>query len=389
VIGISPTPSGNSLLRTQIAVIAVVAIYGITNGFVGPLVSLRLEAAMAGSTIIGLAAAASAFGTLIVSPHAPRLMARLGLVPIIAFALVADAVLILALNVFDSLYAWLVLRMLMGVSIACLFIASETWISALANDRNRGRVMGVYNAVLSLSFGLGPLIIVTTGTEGWLPFLAAVAIIFLAALPLPIAARDAPPLDKDEGTPMTGIIRAAPTLVFGVLLVAVLFSTLWALLPVYGLRNGFDEDTSALLLTVVAIGGVTLQYPIGWLGDVTNRYAVMLGCGFTCVIMALLIPFAMSSTPSVLWAVLFVLGGALIAIYTMAMAIGGERFRGVELAMLMAAFGVMWGMGALAGPLLSGWAMSVSDPHGLIATLVLAPCAWLALALWRRVGSVG
>ena len=90
----------------------------------------------------------------------------------------------------------------------------------MAENANRARVMAVYNAVMSVSFGVGPLIIVVTGTTGWIPFLTADAIIVLTALLLPFAARFAPRVARDSKVRMWALIKEEPVLIAGVLPVA-------------------------------------------------------------------------------------------------------------------------------------------------------------------------
>jgi hypothetical protein len=57
------------------------------------------------------------------------------------------------------------------------------------------------------------------------------------------------------------------------------------------------------------------------------------------------------------------------------MILAGQWFKGSELATAMAAFGVFWGIGAFAGPAVSGIAMDVWDPYGLPLVLVIISTA--------------
>jgi MFS family permease len=66
------------------------------------------------------------------------------------------------------------------------------------------------------------------------------------------------------------------------------------------------------------------------------------------------------------------------------MILAGQWFKGVELATAMAAFGVYWGMGAFAGPLIGGVSMDLWNPHGLALTLVIVAGGFFAVSLLRR-----
>jgi MFS family permease len=83
---------------------------------------------------------------------------------------------------------------------------------------------------------------------------------------------------------------------------------------------------------------------------------------------------------------MFLFGAVLSGIYTIALVIIGEQFKGADLAAASALFGIMWGAGAVLGPQLGGLAYEYFPLHGiplLIASMsaVLLP---LPVAAWLR-----
>ncbi len=74
---------------------------------------------------------------------------------------------------------------------------------------------------------------------------------------------------------------------------------------------------------------------------------------------------------------IYLLGGAFVGIYTIMLTLVGSRFKGAELIGIYAAMGLMWGLGALLGPLLAGLAMDTTL-HGL-AFFAAATCGAFAL----------
>ena len=77
---------------------------------------------------------------------------------------------------------------------------NEALINELAVERWRGRIIGIYSAVGAAGFALGPLLLIFTGSQGMLPFIATSVIILLAGLPL-FFVRSA---YKDRGCPLRG-----------------------------------------------------------------------------------------------------------------------------------------------------------------------------------------
>lgn len=369
--------------RSLIAAIACVSIYSITMGFSLPLISLILESRGVERSINGLLAATPSLAMLLATPLIPRLIARLGLKPFLLLCIGADLVLFLLLPAIDRLDAWFVIRFLMGATVAGLFVAGETWINELAEEATRGRTMGLYAMVVSGGFALGPMLLPLTGIHGWLPFLAGGAFIALATVPLLLGRPTSPAFSTDPAWTVLGFFAVAPTICAAVMLAAFKDAAGMPLIPVYAVRMGVDQDAAALMLTVLGVGALALQIPLGWLADRVNRYALLLACAACGALGAVVFALAIHAG-WLLWLVLFLWGGAFSGVYTIALVILGQRFRGAALATGNAAFGFCWGLGSLFGPALAGPAMDLWDPYGLPATLCAASLIFLALALYRR-----
>ena len=261
------------------AIFACVAMYGFTLGLSRPLLALLLETRDIDRSIIGLNAAMPAIGIFVSSPFIPILVEKLGMRRFLIIVLAIDLVVLLQFPRFDNLYVWFVLGMFLGAMTNCMLVTSETWINEIVNDANRGRLMGLYNALLAATIALGPLAIPAVGIQGWAPFLVGAAFIALAALPLiwtgphRLSSRD------ERSFNIFSFMCLAPTLVAAVLLFSLKETAGNALLPVYGTRNGMSEGEAAIMLTVIGAGGVSLSYPLGWLADKFSRYGLLVCCG--------------------------------------------------------------------------------------------------------------
>ena len=137
------------------------------------------------------------------------------------------------------------------------------------------------------------------------------------------------------------------------------------------------------MLTVLGVGAVSMQVPIGWLADRVNRHGLLIICASGGALGAASLPLVIHAG-WILWVVLFLWGGVFAGVYTTSLVILGQRFRGAALATGNAAFGFFWGVGGLTGPAVAGAAMDLWDPHGLPATLCAASVLFVLLALARR-----
>ena len=77
-------------------------------------------------------------------------------------------------------------------------------------------------------------------------------------------------------------------------------------------------------------------------------------------------------------------GGSMGGIFTVGITLLGERFRDAELVSANAVFSVLFGVGGLLGPFLTGTAMSVFGPAGFPLSLLAAVVIYALFALYRQ-----
>ena len=369
--------------RSLLAAISCIAVFGAGMGFSMPLLALILEARGIDSSVIGLNAAMAFLGVILAAPAVPWATRTLGAKPFMLGCLVAGLGCFALMMITDNLALWFLLRFGTGVAGSGLFTASEAWISSLAGDRDRGRIMATYATVLSAALCLGPLLLPLTGIRGWPPVIANALLVLLAALPLlatPVRFGRA-----DEASPLglPALMAALPAVLPAVVFFGLFEGATLALLPVWGVRVGYSPDLAAATLSAIYFGGLVLQLPLGWLSDRTARLAVLRVCAVAALLGSALIPF-LSASVSATFVVLFLWGGFAGALYPLALAMAGDRFRGQQLVAANAAIVMGYGFGALAGPVLGGGAMALAEPHGLMWLVALAVFIFLPATLIRE-----
>jgi MFS family permease len=156
-------------------------------------------------------------------------------------------------------------------------------------------------------------------------------------------------------------------------------------LPLYGLKLDVPAESTLLFVTLMGVGGIVGQVPIGWLADRLDRRLLAAGCVVVLILGTLAVPAVLHSWPWV-WLHFLLFGGVLGGLYTGGLVLLGERFKSADLASASSAFGLMWGIGMIAGPPLGGLGMRLSDPHGLIVVIAFLLLAFLPLPIiaWAR-----
>ena len=368
--------------RNLVAACAAIVVFGFAMGQMFPLLSLLLERQGYGDDVIGLNAGMSPMGILVFSSFIPLAARRFGARAAAMAAALATAMILVGYKLLPSIEAWFVLRFIQGMTVSTLFVLSESWIVTFAEEGSRGRVVAIYAAALSASFGLGPLLIGLIGIDGWLPFVIGMGVLVAAMVPLAMV-REPPQPEQAPGaaSSLVAFARKAPMLLASVGMFAIFDAATLSLIPVYGVRLGLDVKTAAYGLSVLVMGNIVLQFPIGWLADRFDKRTVMAGLALATALLCLVLPAAMGNLS--MWPVLFVAGATGYGMYTVALAALGERFCGRELVQGSAAFATMWGSGALIGSVVGGAMMDRFGPHGLPLSLAAVLGLFVAGSLVR------
>jgi MFS family permease len=379
---------GSERRRSLAAVVGSVFGVGVAYGALIPLISLRLEADGVEPLLIGIQGAMFPLATLAIGAFIPALVARVSLLLVLYASLAVAAASALLFPVLPSLAAWFALRFVMGSAGTVHWVVSEIWMNALATARDRSRLMGIYATLLAAGFAVGPLIVRATGTGGWPPFAAIAAGILLAALPLPLAHARVPELPARHGVRMRGLARREPGVLLAALLAGLLDAAVLVFLPLYGVRSGLAEGDAMGLVAWFMAGNLVFQIPLGWWADHRDRWNALRLCVACSLSGALLLPVLapggwLPSEP-LLAAALFVWGGTSFGLYTLSLAVLGERCSLAELAAANTAFVMVYEIGSISGPILVGAAMDAAGRNAL-AAVTAAACTlfFLAETRWR------
>lgn len=368
-----------------VAAIASISVVGIAIGLGIPLLSVILESRGHSASMIGLNTAVAGMASIAAAPLAIPLAVRLGVVPTMAMMIVAGALAFIGFYFAPAFWMWFPLRVVLHVALTVLFILSEFWISVSAPPQRRGLVLGLYATVLSLGFALGPWLFSQIGSKGFLPFGITFTVTSLALIPVIAAWRQSPAIKRSdrESRSFISYIWLVPTATAAVLVFGAVETGGFALFPVYGARIGFSESEAALLLSMIGLGNVAMQIPLGMISDrIRDRRYLLLACAATGLAGMLALPH-LTGNWYLLAVLLFFWGGVVAALYTIGLAHLGSRLSGHELASANAAFVFCYGLGMVLGPQAIGIGMDLLGDQGFAWSLAIFFAAYVVLALNR------
>lgn len=351
-------------------VILGVTAFSVGQGLTYPLIALVMEGRGVSSTLSGLNAAVFAAGLATSTLMIGKLTALLRGDRLIVAGLVGASASLAAFAAFDELWLWFVARFTLGFSTSIIFTMSEAWLNTACPDRLRGRVSGAYGAGMCAGFAAGPLAIPLVGTEDGFAFaLIAVYVAFVAFVTVMLGrfARTRP-----EATSARGLIafaRTAPLLLLMVL--AFGYSDIAAIstIPLYFVERGYSENFAALVVSMVALPTAIAQPLVGWLLDRSSRKLVAVSSAALCGTSFMALPFLSNQAPLLL--AVSLLGAASFSLYTCALTLLGDKFRGGLLVSGAAAYALIYAIGSAAGSSSTGLIMDWSLEAAPILTGVM------------------
>lgn len=360
--------------------------FGLQAGTGMPLIPLGLEQQGVDRFTIGIVSAAWGLGMLATTSRVPALAERLGAVPLICAGTVANSAVCVALAYTEGVALWFGLAFLSGSLGAVPWVVSETWINLVVEEKRRGRAVAIYATMVALGLAGGPLVLQLVGVYGPRPFLLAAALGIPVVLPLLLFVRHAPSLQPGPHGSVAGILLLAPVILLAGMTSGLGEQSAMSFLPIFALDSGVSAEIGASWLSAFVIGNLALQWPIGWMADHVDRRLLLAGCAAASALLAGLVA-AIDPSDAIVFLVLMLWGGASFGIYTVGLALLGQKFSRGDMVRANAAFAMVYTLGGLIGRPTAGAAMDAVGRAGLPLTVavfyVLAALAAL-VAFQRR-----
>jgi MFS family permease len=341
-----------------VRVILAISLCGVVAGINLPLSTLTLKHWGISTSVIGLAASMMGLSAAVATPFLPRMVNLFGQITVLRAALVTLPLAILALPIFQNLYAWFLFRFIIGLAATIIWVLSEIWINSFAEDKNRGRIIAIYTSLLSLGFIIGIMIMSFTSIETFHGFYISAGLAMVVSVPL-WSMKDIGDFEAPMNVSFLKYLSSSPILMGSSWMMGFLYAASAGLLPVFALPY-VNEDYSAASRTVawLASGELMLPLLIGWLADFYDKRKLMILLTLIAVLDLFLIP-VFFHLPFARILMLFLLGGVTMGFYVLGLTMLGEKFKGQILVSANASFIFFLSIGEILGPPVIGRAMDL------------------------------
>ena len=350
--------SNQNRLKNLAKVMLAITLVGVIIGINLPLSSLTLQTWGTSTSVIGFAASMTGLATVVITPFFSKLINRFGQMGIMRFCLVVLPIAIALLPVFQNIYIWFLLRFIIGVVATGVWLLSEVWINALAEDQHRGKIIALYSSLISLGLIVGILISSLIPIETGGGFYVSAGIAVISAIPL-WNMDDLPDFDAVEDISFYRYLVTAPGLMGSSWMMGFLYAATAALLPIFALPfvEG-DYAQSSRTVAWLASGELTLPLFVGWLADRYDKTRLMIYISCVSVIALAILP-VIFDIPVMRFLFLFIIGGSIMSFYSLGLTLLGQEFKGKVLASANASFIFFLSLGEILGPPVVGAAMDL------------------------------
>jgi MFS family permease len=370
------------VLATSWPLLLGVMLLMLGNGMQGSLLGIKGTEAGFSTYEISLVMSAYFLGFLVGAQRAPAMIRRVGHVRVFAaLGSMISAVLILFPVVPDWI-AWSVLRAMIGFCFSGIYVTAESWLNNTASNETRGQAMSAYMIVQMLGIITAQGLLNLPDPSGFTLFILPSVLVSLAFMPILLAPVPMPVFGSIRRMSFGRLYRISPLGCVGMLLTGGVFSAMFGMAAVWGSMTGLSVREITLFVAAIYLGGLLFQYPIGWASDLMDRRHLILGL---CLAGAagMLAAFAL---PLPFWAQVgaaMVLGGVINPLYSLLIAYTNDYLGAEDMAAASAGLIFLNGLGAIGGPLASGWLMARVGPEGFFLFLGLLFAALAVYTVWR------
>jgi MFS family permease len=370
-------------LRSVASLLLGAGVLILGNGLVGIVLPVRMGLEHVPTQVSGLVMSSYYAGLVAGCLWGRGIISRVGHIrAFAAFAATVAAMTLIYALWFDPL-AWAVLRAITGFCMAGLFATIESWLNLRASKESRGKILSLYMVTSYLASTLGQLLVNVWSVKGLELFCLGDMLLSLSLVPIVLTHVTGPQMGRSAPLSLIKLYRISPLGVVASTGAGLVSGAFYGMGAIFAANIGMPVLDISIFMGVTLIGGLAIQWPIGWASDRHDRRTVLLwvlvGVAVVC-----LLEYAMSFMPFgtrglLLLTLLF--GGGAATIYPLAVAHAFDYVEQEHMVPASAGMLLAWALGATAGPLLASQAMAIGGNWAMF--LYLAGMSGLLAAFVR------
>lgn len=365
------------------ALLFSVAILLMGNGLQGTLLPIRAQIDNFSTLNIGILGSVYYLGFAAGCFLSPWVVRRVGHIrTFTAMAAIASAAVLLH-AIFANPWVWWLVRAVTGFCFAVLYAVIESWLNERATNESRGIIMSVYLIIQLTVITIGQMMITLSDPAGFPLFALASLLVSLAAVPVALTAAAVPAPIESVRVRVFRLIGISPVGFAGCFAHGVAGGAFWSLAPLFADRSGLGVSGIAVFMSITVIAGAAGQLPMGRLSDrMDRRKVLMLSCAGAAAAALGMILFQYATAHS-----MFVFTAAwgffAFPLYAITVAHANDFADPREFVEVSSGLLLVYGAGAVIGPIIASATIAAWDARGLYATTCTVHVLLIVFVFWR------
>ncbi|MBO6946698.1 MAG: MFS transporter [Rhodospirillales bacterium] len=312
----------------------------------------------------------------------PILIGRVGHVRVFAALGSFMSAGLIAFPLLTEPWAWTLLRVLVGFCMSGIYVTAESWLNDAATNQTRGKVLSAYMIAQTLGI-IGAQGLLTLGDAATsVLFIGASILVSVSFAPILLSATRVPVAEATRPMPLRRLFTGSPLGTVGIFLLGSAYATQSGMGAVFGTQIDLTTAQIAMFVAMLFGGALLLQYPIGWLSDRVDRRKLIFGAALLGAVSCGLGRLAGDSLWPLMVAAFFA-GGVTTPLYALFLAYTNDFLSLEDMPAASGGLVMTFGVGAILGPLATGWAMQHFGPFAFWIVLGATFGAIAAYALYR------
>lgn len=318
---------------------------------------------------------------------APIMIKRVGHVRVFAALGSFMSAGLIAFPLLTEPWAWTLLRILIGFCMSAIYVTAESWLNYAATNETRGKVLSAYMIAQTLGI-IGAQGLLTLGDAATsVLFIGASILVSISFAPILLTVTPVPAVEVARPMRLRDLFSGSPLGTVGIFLLGSVYATQAGMGAVFGTQIGLTSGQIALFVAMLFAGALLLQYPIGWLSDRMDRRKLIF-IAATLGATSCTLGWLSGGDFTLLLAAAFLAGGVTTPLYALFLAYTNDALSVEDMPAASGGLVFTFGLGAITGPLLTGWAMQGLGPFAFWPVLGTTFAAISLFALYRMTQSV-
>ena len=358
------------VLKSSWALLLGILLLMIGNGLQGTLLGVRGNLEGFSTATMSVVMSAYFLGFLGGSRMAPMMIRRVGHVRVFAaLASFISAVLILYPAIAHPV-AWALGRVVIGFCFSGVYVTAESWLNNSSTNETRGQALSLYMVVQMAGVVTAQGLFALGDPSGYVLFIISSVLVSVSFAPILLSVSPTPAFETTKPMSLSALYRLSPLSCVGMFLLGGVFSAQFGMASVYGSLAGFTLGEISAFISAITIGALLWQFPVGWVSDRMDRRVLIIMISAIAGVAAIS-GYLSENRFSLILAAAFLVGGMANPLYALLIAYTNDFLEQDDMAAAAGGLVFINGLGAITGPLITGWLMGLVGPGGFFVFLAV------------------